>query len=211
MGIECGTHPDEWNTRAMQRPGLQSVMSNRWRNEQCIAATFALHELILNMLGDINGKNILEIGPGIGRITSKLDSEGAKVTGVDLSHSMLVRAKDMFRSQDQKVLFVQAPAHQLPLPSGIFDIGLEVTVLQHITSDVTFRESVQEMQRTIKPEGLILLCDELSPDSEKDISPFTRLRTIDSYKKVMKGWKLIDCRSMTCVTDPYTFMLWRKS
>ena len=42
-------------------------------------------ELVLNYLGDVKGKQILDIGCGVGRISHLLVEKGASVTGYDIS------------------------------------------------------------------------------------------------------------------------------
>jgi len=205
-----GIHQQEWEERSRRR-GLQSVMSTRWTDEQCSEATELFNITILSMLGDIDGRSILEVGPGIGRITAKLIAAGGNVIGADLSYSMIVRAnKESQIGQNKGYIFVNALTPGLPFSDEVFDTALEVTVLQHVTHDLIYRQAIHDMKRVVKRSGTMLLCDELHQNRTRNVSLFTRLRTLKHYQMAMKDWNLEDLRQFTCVTDPYTLMLWSR-
>src|ERR1700758_1305115 len=48
---------------------------------------------ILTLAGDINGKDVLDVGCAAGRLTQKLIERGARVVGIDASEAMVRLAK----------------------------------------------------------------------------------------------------------------------
>ena len=53
-----------------------------------------LNPVLLNLLGSVKGKRVLDAGCGEGYLSRKLDRLGAEVTGVDFSSEMLAMARE---------------------------------------------------------------------------------------------------------------------
>lgn len=65
--------------------------------------------------------NILDIGCGTGRHSLELAKRGYKMTGADLSATMLQRANEKAKEQNLKIKFIQADARELTF-SNEFDL-----------------------------------------------------------------------------------------
>ncbi|KKQ43421.1 MAG: UbiE/COQ5 methyltransferase [Microgenomates group bacterium GW2011_GWC1_37_8] len=195
----------EWEKRA-KRPGLLSVMSIRWSEDECRKATESLKNEIFSFLPKLAGKRILEIGCGIGRITLDLAKRSAQLYAIDISPAMLSRAQRVIKSNN--VTFFSKCAHNTGFSDNYFDVVLEVTVLQHIVNESLFRKTLAEIKRVIKPDGFIFLCGEVSNIHNK-VSPITIIRTLSEYKKAMKPFKLMKVKNFLCVTDNYLLTLWK--
>lgn len=94
---------------------------------------------------------ILDVGCGGGFLTLELAQRGWKVTGVDVSESIL----DVGRSRDQgkKVNWVNGTAENLPLPDRYFDVVCMMDVLEHIHEP---RLALKEASRVLKPGGVLV-------------------------------------------------------
>ena len=76
----------------------------------------------LRILGDVAGRDVLELGCGGAQFGIQLAGRGARVTGLDNSGEQLVAAR---RNQDAAGLafpLVHAPAEALPFADGSFDL-----------------------------------------------------------------------------------------
>jgi malonyl-CoA O-methyltransferase len=104
-----------------------------------------MHEL----LGDLRGKTVLDLGCGIGRHTIWLAAAGADVTAVDFSARMLDRAKSK-PEMDRVRFIVHDLATPLPLPSATFDRIACGLVLDHIANLPSF---FGEIHRLLEPAG----------------------------------------------------------
>jgi ubiquinone/menaquinone biosynthesis C-methylase UbiE len=107
--------------------------------------------VIKKMLPKLKGMQVLDVGCGTGRWTSKFTAKGAQVTGVDINKSMLKIAKYI-----KKAKFQVMDSRKLKFSSETFDFVFESLMLCHLHD---WKKAVKEMIRVCKPCGLILLSD----------------------------------------------------
>ena len=112
----------------------------------------ALEEpLVKELLGDVRGHYILDLGCGTGRHSVWMSAAGARVSAIDFSSGMLAQARGKARD-------VRFQAHDLsqPLPFGekSFDRVLSALVVDHIKHlDKLF----SEMHRVCRPAGNVVV------------------------------------------------------
>jgi malonyl-CoA O-methyltransferase len=99
------------------------------------------------LIGDVTGKRVLDVGCGTGRHTAALAAAGARVSAIDFSQGMLQQAK--LKPECGHVDFVQHDlAEPFPFAEGSFDAIVCGLVLDHIRKlDLLFGE----MHRVCKP------------------------------------------------------------
>lgn len=105
-------------------------------------------EAELMVLGDVRGKDVLELGCGAARFSIALARRGARCVGVDISARQLEHA----RANGADFPLVQAAAEEVPLPDASFD----VVVSDH--GGLTWgepRRVVPEAARLLRPGGLL--------------------------------------------------------
>lgn len=196
----------EWEKRA-KRPGFQSVMSTLWTPKECEEETRRLKRALFSFLGNSNNGVVLDVGCGIGRFTGDLAKRAKQVYAIDISPSMLKRAKSAVKSSN--VHFFRESASDLPFSDNYFDLIFEATVLQHITDEKIFKNTVQELKRVANSKGSIFLCGNMRPKHRK-LSPLTVHRTVDEYKSALEPWKLFKTKKHLVVDYPYLLTLWKK-
>jgi len=109
----------------------------------------------LRVLGDIEGRDVLELGCGAAQWTLALLEQRARAVGVDLSGQQLRHARTLAGSQGISVPLVQADAETLPFSSQSFDI----VFCDH--GAVVFASPervVEEASRVLRPGGLVAWC-----------------------------------------------------
>jgi ubiquinone/menaquinone biosynthesis C-methylase UbiE len=112
---------------------------------------FYTHPAILDLAGDVAGRQILDVGCGAGPIAVKLRDRGATVTGFDSSAEMLELArKRLGPDTDLRVADLNSP---LPYPDGAFDDVIAALVL-HYLEDWT--GPLAELRRVLKPGGRLI-------------------------------------------------------
>jgi 2-polyprenyl-3-methyl-5-hydroxy-6-metoxy-1,4-benzoquinol methylase len=114
---------------------------------------FGLLPPLLELLGDITGRRVLDAGCGEGYLARVLAARGAHVTGIDLSPRLieLARAKDPDGNIDYRV------ADLSQLPPGVaryFDAAASYLVLNDVTG---YRGFAATLAASLKPGGRLVL------------------------------------------------------
>jgi 2-polyprenyl-3-methyl-5-hydroxy-6-metoxy-1,4-benzoquinol methylase len=114
---------------------------------------FGLLPPLLELLGDITGRRVLDAGCGEGYLARVLAARGAHVTGIDLSPRLieLARAKDPDGNIDYRV----ADLSQLPPGAArYFDAAASYLVLNDVTG---YRGFAATLAASLKPGGRLVL------------------------------------------------------
>lgn len=106
-------------------------------------------EPVLDLLSGLQGGHILDVGCGTGRFLPWL-TERNRVTGMDLSESMLEQA----RAKCAQATLTAASVLAIPFPDNTFDAVYSVRVIQHIRDQ---EQMIREMSRVCKPGGRVVL------------------------------------------------------
>lgn len=108
-------------------------------------------EAELNVLGEVAGKHILELGCGAARWSIALAQQGAHPVGLDISSRQLHHARILMQETGVTFPVIEASAEAVPLPDASFD---------SIFCDwgaMTFSDpyrTVPEAARLLRPDGL---------------------------------------------------------
>src|SRR5262245_48113610 len=81
-----------------------------------------LREDELGVLGDVRGKDVLELGCGGGQWSVLLAQRGAKVVGLDNSERQLAYARERALAAGLALELIHAAAEEVPLPDASFDV-----------------------------------------------------------------------------------------
>jgi SAM-dependent methyltransferase len=87
--------------------------------------------VLLQFLGDVRGRALLDVGTGTGRAALTLARAGARVTGIDASAEMLHVAEARSRSEGLGIDFMEGDAHALAFGDATFDAAISLRVLMH--------------------------------------------------------------------------------
>jgi ubiquinone/menaquinone biosynthesis C-methylase UbiE len=119
-------------------------------------------KIVLEHLGDLNGKSVADVGCGKGRFARivKERNPGATVVALDLAEAML-------RGIPPDIKRVAASMTALPLVTEAFDGAYATESLEHA---VDVPAAVAELARIVKPGGRIVIID-------KNAEAWGRLKT----------------------------------
>ncbi len=84
---------------------------------------------VIEELGDVSEKNVLELGCGGGHYGAILSSKKAKWIGLDFSFNMLLSARSLVRSTGHDAKVVQADVFDLPIKTQAIDRLLCIGVI----------------------------------------------------------------------------------
>lgn len=124
--------------------------ASRYSTEKQKIIDTAAKTVVLDLLGNIEGKSILDCGCGTGRFADIFARSGANAIGMDISENMLSIAK-------RKVpfaKFIRGDVFSLPFKEKKFDIVVCSQVLTHLHK---YKEPLLEMKRVMKENGTIII------------------------------------------------------
>ena len=109
-------------------------------------------EAEVRALGDVTGRDVLELGCGAAQWASALYDRGARATGLDVSWRQLEHARER---SEAPVPLVQASAEQLPFAPRSFDV---VFCNHGALSFCDPRRTIPAVAQVLRPGGLLAFC-----------------------------------------------------
>lgn len=165
---------------------------------------------LLAALGNLEGKRILDIGTGTGRVLELLGKTAAEGVGVDMSREMLAVARARLqRAELANCLVRQADMYQLPYPDAAFDVITLHQVLHYAEKPET---AIAEAARLLAPGGTLLVVD-FAPHDQEELREQHAHRRLGFDDGAMKDWFASSKLAMDEVVNlpgkPLTVCLWR--
>lgn len=142
----------------MPRP-LEGLIDSdaRWRSSPLGGITDRLEQrLLLELLGSVAGKTLLDVGCGDGALAAVLARRGARVTGLDPDRAVLAAARQRLQQATPPLQLVDGRAEALPFRNDAFDIAVAVTSLCFVRDA---GQAIAEMVRVVKPGGRLVIGD----------------------------------------------------
>jgi 2-polyprenyl-3-methyl-5-hydroxy-6-metoxy-1,4-benzoquinol methylase len=116
-------------------------------------------EYRFRLLGNLQGREILDAGCGDGTNSILLASLGARVSGVDISAASidLATRKALTNGLEGSTRFICSPLETADLPSNSFDVVWGDAILHHVIPDLD--SLLAHLVNWAKPGGLVLLAE----------------------------------------------------
>jgi SAM-dependent methyltransferase len=142
-------------TSASVLPDLGPDVYAKWRASGIGAITEQLQRrLILALLGDVRGRDVLDVGCGDGDLAIELWRRGATVTGIDASPEMVEAAMARAKRNGADISFMVGEAVSIPFDPKRFDVVVAVTILCFVENAApVFRE----IGRVLRPGGVLVI------------------------------------------------------
>jgi len=141
------------NTRDRLRSQWTDAAGDWIAQDQTIRTDF-LDSWMLDALGDVSGKRVIDIGCGEGRFTRLLACLGAHATGIDLTEPLLDRARSLAVA-DETYLLSDAETLDGIEPES-FDLAVSYIVLVDLHD---YRASIEAAYRVLRPGGAFIVCN----------------------------------------------------
>jgi len=146
--------------------------------------------LIIQKLGGIKGKTLLDVGCGLGEASVYFAKLGARVTALDISVHMIQTTKLLAKQNHIIVKTIQGSVEHLPMPpKRQYDIIYAGNLFHHVSIDT----ALDELIKRLKPDGM-LVCWE----------PVHYNPVINIYRKIASHVRAADERPLR-LSDIKTF------
>jgi SAM-dependent methyltransferase len=146
---------------------------------ECFEAPTAMeNQFILQQMGDLRGKKLLDLGAGLGESSVYFALRGAQVTTVDISPQMVETALKLGARFGVQLKGIVSGGESLNLPDAAYDILYIANTIHHVQDRASL---FSQMYRALKPGGKFFSYDPLAYNPVINIyrRMATRVRTPD--------------------------------
>ncbi len=128
-----------------------------WVSTEIEWGTYGIPERQLDVLGDVSGQDVIELGCGTAYFSAWLARRGARPVGLDVTPAQLETARRMMSETGIEFPLVEASAEDVPLPDESFDLALSEYGASIWCDPARW---IPEAHRLLRPGGaLVFLCN----------------------------------------------------
>ncbi len=200
-----------WDPRALSQ-GWEDVYRHAeaetmWQDEPVPLLQDAVEMLRLQ-----SARTVLDIGCGDGRNVAALAKEGFACSGLDVSATALSAAVRRTAASGLTAFFLESDVTSMPLVTGSVDA---VTCFDAFSHFVDAPQSVGEIQRVLRPGGL-LICNVFNTEDSEcgqgelvDENTYSyrgtmfRFYTEGALRAMFDGWEMLVFRTVTWMDPPH--------
>lgn len=128
-----------------------------------------VHEALIQALGSVEGRQVLDVGCGTGTLTVALARRSARAIGVDPAPRMVAQARA--KQEGAPVTFIVGSAEALPFADSSFD-GATASMTVHHWRDA--ERGLAEVARVLRPGGRAAIADIDLPGSLRSVLRLVR-------------------------------------
>lgn len=125
-----------------------------WIDTNQVIRTGMLDRWMLDALGDVSGKSVIDIGCGEGRFSRILSKRGATVTGVDLTEPLIARARSL--ASEGETYLIGNAENLAGIADENFDLAVSYIVLVDL---LDYRAAINAAYRVLRPGGRFIVCN----------------------------------------------------
>lgn len=117
------------------------------------------NKFIIEKMGDLKDKTLLDIGAGLGESSVYFALKGAKVTTSDISQGMVNKAIELGKHHGVELEGLVAAGETIDVQEGTFDLVYIANTIHHVTDK---RAMYEQVLRALKPGGRVFTWDPLA-------------------------------------------------
>lgn len=190
----------EWDGRA-RRTGDLSVMSTRFPSYRGEQESRKYVHAVMDFIGnDIDGKDVLEVGCGNGRISEQIVLRVSGLTCIDISGEMLKLNAKRLGDRAQGINYLQISIQDYR-PKWHHNIVLCSQVLNHILDDDEFDQAILALSSYA---DTVFLFEQANPSQR--VSSYTHIRSEQEYVKAFEKYKVVKRQEHKLFDDDLVFL-----
>lgn len=124
-----------------------------------------LREILVN--NPLDGKDVLDLGCGVGRLSSWLAYRGARVTSVDLGPDLVRATVRQAELNGLDILAAVCDARSLPFREQSFDVVIGAALLHHLTEENVAKVALA-VKALLRPGGFFVVHEPLEDSAAFD-------------------------------------------
>ncbi len=183
------TKPDFWDDIAVEHYSDKGTLS--WKNEHLNQILQKVEsEIIDGWLGDVRGKDILDLGCGGGRFSREFASRGARVHGIDFSEKSIAVARKITKSPD--VRFTVASIYDLDEENAYDFVVTSKVVTIACTNAEELGRAFAKIRRALRPGGRAIFVEPLHKSFLRRVLRMNLTEFTDELRKA--GFEVVETR-----------------
>lgn len=148
-----------------------------WAKDEIDWGVFGIPESTVNVVGDVDGLDVVELGCGTAYVSAWLAKKGARPVGVDPTPAQLATARELQAEFGLEFPLVEAVAENVPLADASFDLAISEYGASIWADPYRW---IPEAARLLRPSGrlvflrnatIAVLCQDLDGATERLLRP----------------------------------------
>ncbi|PRX32585.1 glycosyltransferase involved in cell wall biosynthesis [Orenia metallireducens] len=183
-----------WNNRLNQKFDIEGVgyigLGKIYNQYMYKIRTEILDYSISKLFDLLKGKDILELGPGIGFYTNYFYQKNiSEYRGIDIAKKSVVELTKKYSEFD----FVEGDISDFSLYDKKYDLVFAADVLLHLTDEHKYISTISNISNSLKDNGLAILFDPISMIGTRSKSEHVIIRDINYLKEILneQGLELV--------------------
>ncbi|MCM3717221.1 class I SAM-dependent methyltransferase [Fictibacillus phosphorivorans] len=167
----------------------------------------SVHDTLKEITGSWEGKDILDVGCGTGRLLLRGAEEANKVVGVDLSSEMVKASIQQFfyHELSGKSEFLIADAENLPFDEDSFHLALSTCVM-FLLPDPS--KGIKEIRRVLRKDGQMAMFNPSEKMSQAAAAQYAKENDISGFERIaLLKWSNVSTRRHRYTPDEMTKLL----
>lgn len=146
-----------------------------WAKDEIDWGIFGIPESQVNVLGDVAGLDVVELGCGTAYFSAWLAKRGARPVGVDPTPAQLETARAMQAEFGLHFPLIEGVGEAVPLPDSSFDLAISEYGASIWADPYRWIPEAARLLRTggrlvfLRNSTLVILCQELEPPAKEQL------------------------------------------